>query len=87
MASARLGLAVFATVRGLGRCLLYAAFYAGCDAVVGIAAGAAGEHADGTASHGSVERPLYATGEALGEAGASALICAIAATAVALLPK
>lgn len=41
----------------------------------------------GTAALGPVKRPLYDTGEALGQAGAYALIVAIVATAIALLPR
>ncbi|MFF7788556.1 hypothetical protein [Streptomyces sp. NPDC007991] len=83
----RLGLAGFATVVAWVGTFVYAAFYTGLDAVAGIAAGTAVEHAGETASLGPVKRPLYETGEALGQAGAYALIGAIAATAVALLPK
>ncbi|MFE7899447.1 hypothetical protein ACFU3E_18335 [Streptomyces sp. NPDC057424] len=83
----RLGLAGFATVVAWAGAFVYAAFYTGLDAVAGIAAGTAVEHAGETASLGPVKRPLYETGEALGQAGAYALIGAIAATAVALLPK
>jgi hypothetical protein len=83
----RLGLAGFATVAAWAGAFVYAAFYTGLDAVAGIAAGTAVEHADATASLGPVKRPLYDTGEALGQAGAYALIGAIVATAVALLAK
>lgn len=65
----------------------YAAFYTGLDAVAGIAAGTAVEHAAGTANIGPIKYPLYDTGESLGEVGAYALIVAVAATAVALFPK
>ncbi|MCX5367129.1 hypothetical protein OG864_51605 [Streptomyces sp. NBC_00124] len=83
----RIGLAGFATVVAWACAFVYAAFYTGLDAVAGIAAGTAVEHAGETASLGPVKRPLYDVGEALGQAGAYALIGAIAATAVALLPK
>lgn len=83
----RIGLAGFATVVAWAGTFVYAAFYTGLDAVAGIAAGTAVEHVGETASLGPVKRPLYETGEALGQAGAYALIGAIAATAVALLPK
>ncbi|MFF5011176.1 hypothetical protein ACFY3G_51410 [Streptomyces phaeochromogenes] len=83
----RLSLAGFATVVAWAGAFVYAAFYTGLDAVAGIAAGTAVEHADATARLGPVKRPLYDTGEALGQAGAYALIGAIAATAVALLAK
>lgn len=83
----RLGLAGFATVVAWAGAFVYAAFYTGLDAVAGIAAGTAVEHAGATASLGPVKRPLYDTGEALGQVGAYALIGAIAATAVALLAK
>lgn len=66
---------------------VYPAFYTGLDAVAGIADGTAVEHAGETGSLGPVKRPLYDTGEALGQADAYALIGAIAATAVALLAK
>ena len=83
----RIGLAGFATMVAWAGTFIYAAFYTGLDAVAGIAAGTAVEHAGETASLGPVKRPLYDTGEAHGQAGAYALIGAIAATAVALLPK
>ncbi|MFE0255766.1 hypothetical protein [Streptomyces sp. NPDC059010] len=83
----RLDLAGFATVVAWAGAFVYAAFYTGLDTVAGIAAGTAVEHADKTANLGPIKRPLYDTGEALGQAGAYALICAVAATAVALLPK
>ncbi|MFC8193801.1 hypothetical protein ACFWBR_28820 [Streptomyces sp. NPDC060006] len=83
----RPGLAGFATVVAWAGAFVYAAFYTGLDAVAGIAAGTAVEHVGTTASLGPVKRPLYDTGEALGQAGAYALIGAITATAVALLPK
>ncbi len=83
----RLSLAGFATVVAWAGAFVYAAFYTGLDAVAGIAAGTAVEHAGETGSLGPVKRPLYDTGEALGQAGAYALIGAIAATAVVLLPK
>ncbi|WP_329444535.1 hypothetical protein [Streptomyces canus] len=65
----------------------YAAFYTGLDAVAGIAAGTAVEHASGTANIGPIKYPLYDAGESLGEVGAYALIVAVVATAVALFPK
>lgn len=83
----RRGLAGFATVVAWAGALIYAAFYTGLDAIAGIAAGTAVEHAGGTASLGPIKGPLYDMGEALGQAGAYALIGAVAATAVALLPK
>ncbi|MER7895073.1 hypothetical protein ABTX62_02760 [Streptomyces sp. NPDC096046] len=83
----RLDLAGFATVVAWAGAFVYAAFYTGLDAVAGIAAGTAVEHTGATASLGPVKRPLYETGEALGQVGAYALIGAIAATAVVLLPK
>jgi hypothetical protein len=82
----RPGLAGFATVVAWAGALVYAAFYTGLDAVAGVAAGTAVEHAGEAASIGSVKRPLYDMGEALGQAGAYALIGSIAATALALLP-
>ncbi|MEV6315539.1 hypothetical protein [Streptomyces sp. NPDC051776] len=83
----RLGLTGFATVAAWSGAFVYAAFYTGLDAVAGIAAGTAVEHAGETASLGPIKRPLYDTGEALGQAGAYALLGAVAATAVALLPR
>ncbi|WP_338894649.1 hypothetical protein WBG99_02200 [Streptomyces sp. TG1A-60] len=83
----RLGLTGFATVVAWAGAFVYAAFYTGLDAVAGIAAGTAVEHAGETAALGPVKRPLYDTGEALGQAGAYALIAAVVATAVALLPR
>jgi len=83
----RHGPAGIATVAAWAGAFVYAAFYTGLDAVAGIAAGTAVEHVDETASLGPVKRPLYDTGEALGQAGAYALIGAIVATAVALFPK
>ncbi|MEV0222627.1 hypothetical protein [Streptomyces sp. NPDC050704] len=80
-------LAGAATVLAWLGAFTYASFYTGLDAVAGIAAGTAVEHAAGTASLGPIKRPLYDTGEALGQAGAYALIGAVAATAVALFPR
>ncbi|KUO14454.1 hypothetical protein AQJ91_46745 [Streptomyces dysideae] len=77
----------YATVVAWAGCFGYAAFYTGLDAVAGIAAGTAVEHTAAGASIGPVKRPLYATGEALGAAGAYALIGAVVATAVALFPR
>ncbi|MFE3857930.1 hypothetical protein ACFXPN_43190 [Streptomyces griseorubiginosus] len=82
----RPGLVGFATVVAWAGGFVYAAFYTGLDAVAGIAAGTAVEHAGAPASLGPVKRPLYDTGEALGQVGAYALIGAVAATAVALFP-
>lgn len=83
----RLGFAGFATVVAWAGAFVYAAFYTGLDAVAGIAAGTAVEHADGRVNLGPVKRPLYDMGEALGQAGAYALIGAVVATVVALFPK
>jgi len=80
-------LAGFATVIAWTSAFLYAAFYTGLDAVAGIAAGTAVEHATDTASIGPLKHPLYDTGESLGQIGAYALIVAVVATAVALFPK
>lgn len=65
----------------------YAAFYTGLDAVAGIAAGTAVEHAAGEADIGPIKHPLYVVGDSLGQFGAFALIVAVVATAVALYPK
>jgi hypothetical protein len=80
-------LAGFATVVAWVGSFVYAAFYTGLDAVAGIGAGTAVEHAAAGASPGPLKRPLYDVGEALGQAGAYALICAVVATAVALFPR
>ncbi|WP_405609785.1 hypothetical protein [Streptomyces sp. NBC_00076] len=80
-------LAGFATVVAWASAFTYAAFYTGLDAVAGIAAGTAVEHAAGTANIGPIKYPLYDTGESLGEGGAYALIVAVLATAIALFPK
>jgi hypothetical protein len=83
----RLDLTGVATVVAWVCAFVYAAFYTGLDAVAGIGAGTAVEHVAETAALGPVKRPLYDTGEALGQAGVYALIAAIVATAVALLPR
>jgi hypothetical protein len=83
----RLDLVGVATVVAWVCAFVYAAFYTGLDAVAGIGAGTAVEHVAETAALGPVKRPLYDTGEALGQAGVYALIAAIVATAVALLPR
>ncbi|WP_406005252.1 hypothetical protein OG440_03050 [Streptomyces sp. NBC_00637] len=80
-------LAGLATVVAWVSAFLYAAFYTGLDAVAGIAAGTAVEHAAGTASIGPLKYPLYDTGESLGQVGAYALVVAVVATAVALYPE
>ncbi|MER7569698.1 hypothetical protein ABTZ93_43575 [Streptomyces sp. NPDC097941] len=80
-------LAGFATVVAWTSAFTYAAFYTGLDAVAGIAAGTAVEHAAGTADIGPIKYPLYDVGDSLGEVGAYALIVAVVATAVALFPK
>jgi hypothetical protein len=69
-----------ATVVAWAGCFLYAAYYTGLDAVAGIAAG----RAAGAGAHAAVGR-LFATGDALGRAGAYALaVAALAACAVML---
>lgn len=80
-------LAGFATVVAWAGAFLYAVFYTGLDAVAGIAAGTAVEHAERTADIGPVKAPLYDMGESLGQAGAYALIVAVVAAAVALVPE
>jgi hypothetical protein len=77
----------FATAVAWTSAFTYAAFYTGLDAVAGIAAGTAVEHAAGTADIGPIKHPLYDAGESLGQVGAYALIVAVVATAVALFPK
>jgi hypothetical protein len=59
---------------------LYAAYYTGLDAVAGIAAGTAVRHG----ATGAVP-PLFATGDALGRAGAYALAVSALATCAVLL--
>ncbi|MEU8575299.1 hypothetical protein [Streptomyces asoensis] len=80
-------LAGFATAVAWTCAFTYAAFYTGLDAVAGIAAGTAVEHAAGEADIGPIKHPLYAVGDSLGQFGAFALIVAVVATAVALYPK
>jgi hypothetical protein len=77
----------FATIVAWAGAFAYAAFYTGLDAVAGIAAGTAVEHAAAGASLSPLKGPLYDMGEALGQAGAYALIAAVVATAVALFPR
>lgn len=76
-----------ATMVAWAAAFTYAAFYTGLDAVAGIAAGTAVEHAAQTADLQALKNPLYDTGEALGHTGAYALIIAVVATAVALFPR
>lgn len=76
-----------ATVVAWVAAFAYAAFYTGLDAVAGIAAGTAVEHAHEEAGLGPLKSPLYDTGEALGQTGAYALTVAVLATAVALFPR
>ncbi|MET8170254.1 hypothetical protein ABZT34_39530 [Streptomyces sp. NPDC005329] len=83
----RPGLAGFATAVAWTGAFTYAAFYTGLDAVAGIAAGTAVEHAAGTANIEPIKHPLYDVGDSLGQLGAFALIIAVVATAVALFPK
>lgn len=80
-------LAGFATVVAWASAFTYATFYTGLDAVAGIAAGTAVEHAAETANTGAIKYPLYHTGESLGRVGAYALLVAVVATAVALFPE
>ncbi|MGC0397893.1 hypothetical protein RKD27_000537 [Streptomyces sp. SAI-126] len=80
-------LAGFATAVAWASAFTYAAFYTGLDAVAGIAAGTAVEHAARTAAIGPIKYPLYHTGESLGQVGAYALLVAVVATAIALFPK
>ncbi|MEU5277998.1 hypothetical protein AB0G87_16450 [Streptomyces asoensis] len=80
-------LAGFATAVAWMCAFTYAAFYTGLDAVAGIAAGTAVEHAAGEADIGPIKHPLYVVGDSLGQFGAFALIVAVVATAVALYPK
>jgi hypothetical protein len=73
-----------ATVVAWAGTFVYAAYYTGLDAVAGIAAGTAVQHASRTADTGAVKAPLYDMGESLGQAGVYALIVAVVAAAVAL---
>ncbi|MFF5496129.1 hypothetical protein [Streptomyces aquilus] len=59
-----------ATVAARAGAFVYAAFYTGLDAVVGIAAGPAVEHAAAGANAGPLKRPLYEVGESLGQVSA-----------------
>jgi hypothetical protein len=76
-----------ATVVAWAGTFVYAAYYTGLDAVAGIAAGTAVQHASRTADTGAVKAPLYDMGESLGQAGVYALIVAVVAAAVALAPE
>lgn len=76
-----------ATVVAWAGAFVYAAFYTGLDAVAGIAAGTAVEHAAAGANPGPLKRPLYEVGESLGQVGAYALICAVVAAMAALWPR
>jgi hypothetical protein len=80
-------LAGLATVVAWVAAFTYAAFYTGLDAVAGIAAGTAVEHAPPTADLQALKNPLYDTADALGHTGVHALIVAVVATSVALLPR
>jgi hypothetical protein len=83
----RRDLAGLATVVAWVAAFAYATFYTGLDAVAGIAAGTAVEHAPQTADLQALKNPLYARADALGHIGVYALIAAFVATAVALLPR
>jgi hypothetical protein len=78
----RRDLAGAATVVAWVGCFVFAAYYTGLDAVAGIAAGTAADHGATGAVH-----PLFATGDALGYAGAYALAVAALATCAALFPR
>jgi hypothetical protein len=83
----RRDLAGLATVVAWVSAFAYAAFYTGLDAVAGIAAGTAVEHAGEVADLRPLKRPLYEMGNTLGEIGVRALIVAVVATAIALFPR
>ncbi|MGR4852746.1 hypothetical protein [Streptomyces sp. LARHCF252] len=83
----RADLAGFATVLAWAAAFVYAAFYTGLDAVAGIAAGTAVGNAPDSARLGPLKQPLYDMGETLGNIGASALLAAVVASAVALYPR
>ncbi|MFI2634205.1 hypothetical protein ACH5A2_28060 [Streptomyces collinus] len=83
----RPGIQAAATAAAWTGAFVYSAFYTGLDAVAGIAAGTAVEHAPAGANPGRLKRPLYDVGESLGHIGAYALICAVVATAAALWPR
>jgi hypothetical protein len=80
-------LAGLATIAAWAAAFAYATFYTGLDAVAGIAAGTTVEHAPQTADLQALKQPLYESGETLGHIGAYALLAAVVATAVALLPR
>ncbi|WP_433462187.1 hypothetical protein [Spirillospora sp. CA-128828] len=80
-------LAGVATVVAWVAVFVYATFYTGLDAVAGIAAGTTVEHAPQAADLQALKNPLYDMADALGHVGVYALIVAVVATAVALLPQ
>ncbi|MFJ7340936.1 hypothetical protein ACIQU3_11660 [Streptomyces sp. NPDC101110] len=81
------GIEGVATVAAWIGAFVYTAFYTGLDAVAGIAAGTAVEHAAAGVGTGPLKRPLYEVGESLGHVGAYALICTVVAAAAALWPR
>ncbi|MFJ9538591.1 hypothetical protein ACIRPX_15135 [Streptomyces sp. NPDC101225] len=83
----RADLAGIATVAAWTGAFVYAAFYTGLDAVAGIGAGTAVEHAANGTDPRLLKRPLYHTADHLGHIGVYALICAVLATAVALMAR
>ncbi|NLU72368.1 hypothetical protein HCC61_06695 [Streptomyces sp. HNM0575] len=71
-----------ATVVALAGAFGYAVFYTGLDAVAGIGAGIAEQHGGG--QRRKVVNPMFATGDALGQAGVWCLVVAVLAASVAL---
>jgi hypothetical protein len=65
----------------------YACFYTGLDAVAGIAAGRALQHAPAPVDRDAVVGPLFAAGDQLGRVGAYAFLVAAVAACVALYPR
>ena len=65
----------------------YACFYSGLDAVAGIAAGTAWQHAPAGADQEKIVAPLYRMGDDLGAFGVRAFLVAVVATCLALYPR
>ena len=62
----------------------YACFYSGLDAVAGIAAGTAWQHAPAGVDQEKIVGPLYRMGDDLGQFGVYAFLVAVVATCLAL---
>jgi hypothetical protein len=65
----------------------YACFYTGLDAVAGIAAGRALQHAPVSADRDGVVGPLFHAGDHLGRVGAYGFLVAVVAGCAALYPR